>query len=238
MPDEIIEWAAIESLYAAESLPWAPPIKDETPDFFCFHGNRKFGVEITEFHIVSPAPRTNRSKVIDEAQKLYISWGGTPIDVTVFFHDSAVFRPHEVLGQAEQLATFLLEEAPNAGYVRENYLTNTPDSVSAVSIRRTKYSTTCWYSGSELGFCVDAVESDIQKRLDAKRKSLAVARQRCDELWLVIVCDLYGKIGKVAELTDTAINASYTFDVDRVLWLYLHEKRVLEFARIPSISKG
>ncbi|MGH7665155.1 MAG: hypothetical protein ACRENI_12830, partial [Gemmatimonadaceae bacterium] len=78
-----------------------------------------------------------------------------------------------------------------------------------------------WQAGAA-GWVAPINAGHITDVVNAKARTVSLARSRCDELWLVIVHDVTSHAAP-SELTPAAAAAEYSAPFDRLIWLYPHD---------------
>lgn len=228
---------------ALTDFPSGEIISCETPDFLVRSADKIVGVEFTSFHLPpsdgeKPHQEVQalKDRIVSRAEILHDAAGGLALYVSVFFHSRAMLKKSSV----EQLATSVADSVarvcrytlPRASDVRVDW-SDLPEQVVDIVVRRSiNGSDRLWHADAG-GWVTPIVPDHIKEVLRAKMKMQATARTRCDELWLVVVNDLFSRAAQ-AELTPSTVDASFDHPFDRLLWLIPHVPRVIALNASPA----
>lgn len=235
MPDVEQEQRQLEALTEALRLQWdSKPIKSEQPDFLAQLGGRTIGVELTEFHLPPDGQCSHQAKAVRRAQIVAMAMGryaessGLPVDVVVCFQDGVDFHHREIGPSAARLAA-----AVQGVYLYScrwvSVLSPLPAKVLSARVRSAVSRRGRWRS-SEFHYEGEVTSEMIQTVLEKKVKSLQTAKQKCEEAWLAIVADEWGRSAPF-RMTDEALQACYASCADRIMWLDPWAPEVIELKR-------
>jgi hypothetical protein len=85
------------------------------------------------------------------------------------------------------------------------------------------------------GWVADITTDHVASVLQRKARTVTVARSRCDELWLVLVNNLFSRAAP-AEITTEALSASYKAPFDKLIWLLPHVPRAHVLGLAPPAA--
>ncbi len=102
-----------------------------------------------------------------------------------------------------------------------------------MSIRRSVDGVDKLWHADAGGWVADILPKHIEEVVATKVRMHSAARQRCDELWLVIVNDVFSKAAQ-AELGPSTAEAMFEHPFDRLLWLVPHAPRVIALRSQPA----
>jgi hypothetical protein len=202
----------------------------EPPDFVFADGHRRVGVELTLFHLPPRAgqrPHQEQQSLKDHivmlAEKAHTEAGGPALYVGVHFNPQHVLTKRDFGPLSRAIAVSVLEapfpqsmsgpvEIPWSHRPAETYGIQIHPSVDG----RDKL----WHSDAG-GWVAPIEATHIADILNAKARMVPLARSKCDELWLVIVHDIFSRAAP-SELTPAAAAAEYCGLFDRLIWLDPH----------------
>jgi hypothetical protein len=240
MPDKERERFYLTQLRKCElDLPEGEPSEPEPPDFLLGDPPRRVGIEITTFHLPpQPGSRPHqeiqslKDQAVEMAAQLHAAAGGPALYLTAIFGPHGNLRKRTVRPIAEALAAAVMSqplprsieepriEVPRHLLPREIAHVHAHGSIDGVD--------SLWQADAG-GWVAEIQPEHIQSAIDRKVEKARTARLLCDELWLVIVHDLF--IGAApAELAPQASQAMYRHAFDRVLWLEPHGPRTIRLA--------
>jgi hypothetical protein len=226
--DEQREWEAIRSLQRLYGdTPQNVPDKSETPDFrFPRLGGVCLGVEVTEYFrkvTVEGSPLQAEvaltDKLLQSCMALHNECGIDPtIVVTVMFRPNARIR--DTHAGAVALVEAVAAEAANIGWSTEILNDGQMPSWAAklVAYRKERQSEPLWLS-SGTAWPVPIEIDEISAIIAEKEQKLAAYRQKCAEVWLLVVIDL-DRVSSIAELSDIVAREAFETGFDRVILLH------------------
>ena len=239
MPDKRCERFYLDRLKEAISgFPRGRISEHESPDFLVSGEDRRLGIEMTVFHL---PPRSGqrphqeqqslKDRIVERAMRLHLDAGGPGLYVEVFFYESPLTKS-VVEPTARAIAEAILhcdaplqcEESMIMVAVPRRFL---PRSVCSVLVQASvDGEERIW--DADAGGWVTPVTSDLVDEVIKRKGGMAHrARPICDELWLVIVNDVFSTAAPV-DLADEAVHHVYEHPFDRLFWLLPHERRALE----------
>ena len=178
-----------------------------------------------------------KDRVVEIAERLHSSSGGPPLYLDAIFNESRVLTKRNVPQVARALAHAVLAEAvPRSA--REPSVTirraALPDQVPDVRVHGSVDGNDKLWQADAGGWVQKIHSHHIQAVMTGKARSGALARPRCDRLWLVIVHDFLNRAA-AADITHEAMESFYDHAFDRVLWLDLHLPRATDLRRaVPN----
>ena len=228
MPDKNRERYYLDALRAAlPEVPKGEATEPEPPDFVLRSERGALGIELTVFHLPT-APGTQsyqerqslKGRIVRLAERIHHEAGGPPLYVRVFFSAHQALRKQDTLPMARGLAASVLGcRVPRSSLESvEIPWGQRPAFTWGILVHpsvdgRDKL----WYPDAG-GWVADITPQHVADVLQAKARTAALARSRCDHLWLVIVNDGFGRTAP-AEITPEACGAVYDAPFDRVIWL-------------------
>jgi hypothetical protein len=238
MPDKQRERFYLEALRRSlQEIPPGSPLEPEPPDFVLFIDRHRLGIELTTFHLPPKAgesphqqSQSLKDQIVRLAERFHEEAGGPPLYVTIIFHEHQELRKKDVQSRARELAATMLA-----------YPMPLPCDELPITIpfgRRPR-----WVAGIQANCSVDGVDKlwhadaggwvakitseQVSNVVRAKASRAPRARNKCDELWLVIVNDNFSRAAQ-AEISREALRASYEGPFDRLIWLLPHVPRAID----------
>jgi hypothetical protein len=228
MPDKNRERYYLEALRdALPEIPKGKPLEAETPDFLVQSETGVIGIELTVFHLPT-APGTQpyqerqslKDRIVQLAERMHHDAGGPALYVSNFFSAHSAIRKQDTVPMAQALAPSVLRSPVSRSFREPLEIPwgQRPEFTSGIQILPSvDGKDKLWHA--DAGGCVaDITSQHVDNTLKAKARRVATARTRCDELWLAIVNDGFGRTAP-AEITDQARAAVYETPFDRVIWL-------------------
>src|ERR1043166_7475346 len=199
MPNKERERFYIQQLRSCSiGLPDGETRDSESPDFLIF-ANETLGVEFTEFHLPAGAGerpyqelQSLQEQVVNIAESAHASAGGPALYVHVIFGRHGRLAKGTVRPIGEALADVLLS-FPVPQSIRDPRV-DIPRTLLPAEIARVHVHGSVdgfdrlWLSGYGSWVAPVAV-AHIQNEINRKERKAALARKKCDRLWLVIVQD-------------------------------------------------
>jgi hypothetical protein len=238
MPDKQRERWYFEALQRAiPELTAGSAEEPEPPDFVVQCDSRRIGVELTVFHLpaaVGQRPHQEQQSlkehIVRLAESTHTDRGGPALYVGVYFNLNRVLTKKDIQPLSRAIADAVLA-APRPRSMNEPVeLTweQRPEGISGIQIHPSIDGIDKLWHADAGGWVAEITKDHVASVVEAKSRSASLARTRCDQLWLVIVHDLFSRAAP-AELSASAINAEYTGPFDRLIWLMPHHpERVLQ----------
>ena len=211
--------------------------RSESPDFIFEQGGSMKGMEITVFH--PPAQKGKkthqetvslRRRVVNAAERLHGAAGGPALYLHAIFNERVRLRKAVVHDLAAQLARVVLQSpAPSsiedgAFHIPPNQL---PPEFGKVWFHASIDGKDKLWQPGVGGWVVPIGPEHIAEVIREKNQLVGRYRESCEEIWLVIVHDIFTGAAP-SELTETAATSSYQHEFDRVIWLEPHVPVVME----------
>ena len=244
MPDKERERWYFGRLQEAIPLLGGNAIEPEPPDFVVTVSGKRLGLELTVFHL-PPSPgespyqeqQSLRDRIVESAERLHAAAGGPPLYVGIIFHDRFRLTKKDVGPLAEAIANSVLVAPVPESMAKPVQLPwgRLPEQTAGIMIHPSVDGRDKLWNAYAGGWVADITQEHVSAVIRAKERSVPLARTRCDELWLVIVHDLFSNSAQ-AELTEAARDAEYLTILDRVLWFTPHIPAVtyLRSSRLPA----
>jgi len=229
MPDKRLERYHFAALRAAlPELPSGDPDEPEPPDFVLTDDRGRLGIELTTFHLPTrdgeqpyQERQSLKERIVRMAERQHHEWGGPPLYVSVFFHLHVPIAKKDSLRMAQEIAVAVFNASPV--YVPQGQWFQIPWERRPPFTYAINFSPSVdgedklWHPDAG-GWVADVTSQHITDVIRAKRRKVAVARTRCDRLWLVIVNDFMSRTAP-AEISQEARSAVYEATFDRLIWL-------------------
>lgn len=171
----------------------------ENPDIVVHAADRRLGIEITDICHGSElgssdamAAAGEREGVMRLLRKELHSRNVPPVDVSVHFGGSLQFRSGGRRALANRLADYVAARLPEVGDVFTSSGTvwprdeDLPAEVFAITVARYPCLTRISCDAPECVAIPDLQAKDLEQCIADKNRRVAVYRQRCDEVWLVM----------------------------------------------------
>ncbi|HSA77263.1 MAG TPA: hypothetical protein VLG72_00190 [Nitrospirota bacterium] len=209
----------------------------ESPDFVFDQSGQIKGLEITVFHL--PAEQGKKSHqetvslrrcVVNRAEELHRARGGPALYLHAMFNSHLRLRKAMVPELAEKLAREVLE-SPTPASIEDGPYHISPSRLPPEFVRVWFHTSVdgkdkLWQpnvGGWEASIGTDHISAVIQE----KDRLVSLYRESCEEVWLVIVHDLFSGAAH-SKLTPEAAAAIYRHQFDRDIWLEPHIPSALE----------
>ena len=193
------ERAQLEQLRSLiADFPVGEVIGDEEPDFL-IRGERTVGIELTELHRLpaagqAPAQETQslHERAIRRASDVYVAAGHPPVECNFQFREPVskadVPRLAQVLADLVARIRPEMDEQCSEEFTWDNrdYF---PEVLTYVSVRRYPAIEKTFFGAAGPAPAVPLRVEDVKRVVQAKEGKIPSYRQRCDEVWLVIVVD-------------------------------------------------
>jgi hypothetical protein len=245
LPDKRRERYHLEALRTAlPEVPRGEPREPEPPDFVLGTDRERLGIEFTIYHLPPAAgqrphqeQQSLKDRIVAVAERLHHDAGGPALYVEVFFDLHAVLDKTDTQPLARAIADSVLR-APMPPSLRESVELPwgvRPRGTWGIQIfSSVDGEDRLWHAdagGSVASITVDQIADVVQ----AKARTVSVARDRCDQLWLVVVNDAFS-LAAPAEISEEALAATYEAPFDRLIWLLPHEPPRAIDLRLRSVG--
>ena len=237
MPDKERERFYLAALRNAfPTFPSGNVLSAETPDFLVVSAMSTIGLEFTEFHLPPPAgeqphqeTQALKERIVARAAELHEQADGAALYVSVFFQPRTTLNKHTVEGMARKVANAVsatpIDSTDPLCDVTVSWRA-LPPGISNISIRLSIDGIDRLWHADAGGWVAPISPDHIRAVVARKTRMAAAARRRCDELWLVIVNDVFSRAAQ-ASLSDETVDALFEHPFDRLLWLIPHAPRVV-----------
>ncbi len=218
----------------------------EAPDFLVNTGHEYIGIEHTQWFRESNNPGGSRlraresteDKVLRLASSGYESRGLPPVRVNVlwsFWDFPTLSRIRELANVLADLVEAHLPEQDGEVAIKDPHpaWSSLPPEVSFLSIRRKKiFSKNLW--DSTRGASIPTlIPLDLQKRIHEKEGKITSYRQKCSQVWLLMVANGF-EPSTHCELAPEVERFQFETDFDRVFFLHHADELIVELStRVP-----
>jgi hypothetical protein len=237
MPDKSLERYHLERLRrCVAGIPEGEGELSEAPDFLFHQQGRRLGIEVTRFFLPTDGSCPQqmldslKERVLNVAERLHAARGGPALYVNAHFSPWVTLEKASVQGVAEALVRAVSAQTLPTSINEpglEIPLEELPEEFASIEIHCSiDGSDKLWAAGSA-EFAAPILPAHIEREIERKAPKAREARAKCDELWLVIVHDIF-RCGAAAELTDKARDYPYAHPFDRLIWLEPHVPRALD----------
>jgi hypothetical protein len=160
--------------------------------------------------------------------------GGPGLYVSVYFHDRPSLNKRDTLPLANEIADAILRistpRSVSDPYVEIPWNVR-PEQIAAITVQASIDGEDRLWQPAGGGLVAQISADEIIEIVQKKSIHAPQARRKCDELWLVIVNDLFSRAAP-AEISSEAIHAKYEAPFDRLLWLIHHVPTAIDLRRI------
>jgi len=214
----------------------------ERPDYIVHHQQGSLGIELRElFHPAPGQPRPHQAHenmeelILRQAESVYNASLGPPVLVSVQFASQISLAKSAVPGVARELSRLIAEAVesltgPLTIYNRWPDHQRFPEPVVSITVARFPHITQARWSSGHAGWVWQSTPSELQAVIDEKNALCSAYRQRCDELWLLLVA-ANDAPSRFVELADQSPVHKFTTEFDRVFWFNAFSRGVVEFAK-------
>jgi|APLak6261686239_1056169.scaffolds.fasta_scaffold04622_2 hypothetical protein len=168
----------------------------EEPDFLV-RGARTVGIEITELHQPSDGQskpsqgrQADRDKAVRRAGEIYDGLGLPFVDCRVHLKDVSLF-PKDLEPLAQAVADLAARNVPAMGECKEEpswtTVTSFPALVDQIRVFRYPGMTESHFFASGTVWISPLEPRDVERALASKEKKYVAYKNKCDEVWLVVV---------------------------------------------------
>lgn len=240
MPDKKREQYHLTCLRKCISeLPSDDPQSPDPPDFvFTMPGGHRLGIELTTFHLLpEPGKRPHqeqqslKDRIVDVAEKLHAQSGGPALYVHVIFHERHPLAKKDTQPFARELADAILRHPVPLHYTEPHVklpYEHKPKWAAVVSVSGSVDGSDKLWQADAGGWVAQIASEDVSKVIKNKATRERLARTHCDELWLVIVNDVFNRRAAQAEISADARERLYEGPFDRLIWLLPHVPRIID----------
>ncbi len=214
----------------------------EAPDFLVNTRHGYVGVEHKQSFRESDNPDGSRmragenkeDKVLRLASSRYEASGLPPVWVNVLWslqNRPTASRVHELANDLAVLVEACLSEQGGEVAIKHRHPAwgSLPPEVSYLSIRSNEiFSTNLWVS-TRGAFIPTLTPFDLQKRIEEKEGKITSYRQKCSQVWLLIVANGF-ESSTFGELAPEIQEFSFETSFDRVFFLHHADEFVVELS--------
>lgn len=221
-------------------------IECERPDFVIHSGERRIGIEVTQFELPhedgEPRPEEQdslRRHTVRVAWEQYRDKGGPPLHVQITFDKHIRLTKRRVPELATGIAGYLSRinvkvwheyrkppQLPKLGKIRSyNFL----PEVERISAVRSSEDRETWFADRGGGWPYRAQLDDLTPILQKKEPRIPSYRKECDEIWLLIVFEpLKQKNDIQVKVPRQPVEFTIATDFDRLFCLDPYKLRYVE----------
>jgi hypothetical protein len=245
MPDKERERFYLEMLRRAmPEIPSVGPTEPEPPDFLFATAEGTLGIEFTAFHL-PPAPgdrphqerQALKERIVTLAEQLHEQRGGPSLYVDVQFNDHLALDNKDAVRLAGQIADSVLG-SPIPTSISEPVQVpwrTRPKEISGIRVHPTVDPEDRLWAADAGGWVATITSDHLNRVLQAKGKTISLARPHCDKLWLVIVNDTLSRAAPVRASAETLAQV-YSTSFDRVIWFLPHEPQAIDLQVCPPAA--
>jgi hypothetical protein len=214
----------------------------EAPDFLVNTRHRYLGIEHTQFVRESDNPTGSRmraresteDKVLRLASIAHESRGLPPVWINVLWSLHGLPASSRVPELASVLADLVEVYLPNQdGEVSIRHphpaWRSLPQEVSSLSIRRKEIFTKNLWVSTRASFIPTLTPLDLQKRIQEKEDKVSSYREKCSQVWLLIVANGL-EPSTFCKLAPEIEGFRFETDFDRVFFLHYADELVVELS--------
>jgi hypothetical protein len=224
---------------AFDGFPSGTVVQSEGPDFLIQGRQSTIGIEHTQMFQPGPtdggslqAQEKLRLKLLEHTQDRYSSAGGPALSAFVIFFPNKKISSKYLNNVAYNLAEVILREAIRQEHARFLQLSpitcDLPHPIAGVNILIRPGSNRSSFSPLEMGWIPAISSSDILSRIADKETKIIQYEKKCDEIWLLIVANEIA-VSSTVDLSQEAIQYSYSTNFDRLFFLWNFHPKCLEF---------
>lgn len=219
------------------------------PDFIVKDVFQSIGIELTQYMRQADvqgsrlrAEESQREAVIARARQRYSSKGLPSVVVSVFWLDQFPPTKRRQKTLARELAELVAVAVPEAG--TRVTLENTglpgshfPQELHSIEVARFNSLGRNSWAAPVADYTPRLAPLDISHIIKTKEPKLAGYKQRCTQVWLLIVIEGF-RPSSFAEITQAVTHKSYETGFDKVLLLKCFEDQVIELPVIRRQQKN
>jgi hypothetical protein len=231
--------AALQDLIP--DIPSDEPESPEPPDFIFRRAAGALGIELTVFHL-PPTPgershqqqRAMESHVVAEAERIHREAGGRAQYVWVAFSNNARLNRRSMNSLSREIARLThLDTSLDSTY--DVPVDELPEGVTYIRVEPSiDGRDRLWYP-DHAGWVASVLPEHIEDVIARKARTVIASRRHADELWLVIVDDVFSGAAP-ARLSDQAVAAQYNHPFDRLIWFDAPARRLTDLR--PQLSSN
>jgi hypothetical protein len=167
-----------------------------------------------------------------DAGNLYSKYGLNPIQVSVFFNQQCVLKKRDKKRFSNAIVDIVIQNLPLDGHclVLEYDCDNTnhfPEEIVRIRIWNTSDIERSFYSAPFMAFIPTITPEDIMRTLLSKESKVERYRERCQEIWLLINCEIY-HFSTHFKHEDNVVQQAYYSGFDRIFLIYHIAGKVYE----------
>jgi hypothetical protein len=248
LPNKTRERAYLEALCKAVPELSTGEVKDdrESPDFLLVRDGHRLGIEFTAFHL-PPAlgdrpyqeQQSLKDRIVEAAKDLHQEAAGPGLYVSVYFDDHQPLTKKDTKPLAQAIASAVLK-CPLPGSVNDPAIEipreRLPGWIRSIHIRGSVDGVDMLWESDNGGWVAEISSDHVAEVVRVKAGSAPLARRNCDELWLVIVSDVFSNAAP-AEISRGAVEATYEAPFDRLVWLLPHVPRAIDLRLRPLMER-
>lgn len=217
----------------------------EAPDFLLNTGHAYVGIEHTQWFRGSDSPggssmrarESKEDKVLRLALSRYEARGLPPVWVNVFWtlQDLPTSRISELADALANLVEVYLPEQDCEVAIKHPHPAwrSLPWEVNSLSIRRKKILSKNLWVPTRGAFVPTLTPLDLQKRIEEKEGKVTSYRQKCSQVWLLMVAHGF-EPSTHCELAPEVERFQFETDFDRVFFLHHADELIVELStRVP-----
>lgn len=211
----------------------------EPPDFVVSTPRGRVGIEFTVFYLPPKQghrpyqeQQNLRNRIVELARSRNKERNGKALYLTVFFQDSHSLKKQDCPPLAEAIVR-AVEQSPLPGSITETTIIDwklLPEGVNTISMHGSIDGIDQLWSADSSDYVAKIETDQIQTVISDKFRIERRARSQCDELWLVVVNEVFS-IAPQAEIDEIAKEAIYEYPFEKVLWLEPHIPRATALAK-------
>lgn len=174
-------------------------IDSESPDFLIKSKERTIGIEVTCFNRKQSTRNTNdreieaiHSKIMNSAQRIFETKHKVPLQVSPTWKINNRLSRKQINILATSLVEIIEKNIPKDIHVLK--------TIENIEFRETPLSTYCSYINviklrkkplwaSHEGGWIFVNKSEIDERIKNKKNKISCYLQKCNEIWLIIICE-------------------------------------------------
>ena len=217
MPDKVREEFHFEALCRAiADCPTGTISRPDPPDFLVTTPSHKLGIEFTTYHLPpNPGDRPHqeqqslKDRIVALAERLHSELGGPAVYVSILFNTRPPLSKADMQPLARAIADCILKsKAPVSSRQPAIEIPSgvRPSMTAGIRVRGSVDGKDKLWQADAGGWVAKLTSQQIARAVIAKERQEAAARNRCDELWLVLVNDEASGAAPV-EISEEALKA-------------------------------
>lgn len=217
----------------------------EEPDFVIYQPNRILGIELTDLFweektgiIPQQAVESLRWRIAESAGRIYDEFGLPPLYACIHFNQNYIPHKDEVSRVSIAIAKVVAANVPDEGdHYHENYNWQNrnyfPEEVERIGVSRFFGIDRTFFAPMEASFIPDLETKDIERTLARKESKLKEYRNWCDEVWLLINCDI-GQLSTDFAHDSNIFSKEFSSGFDRAFLLRHMADKIHELKLLPQ----